>query len=81
MYRDVVKGRYRPPPWPAFGWMLAALAYLVSPLDLIPDWLLLLGVVDDMVVVGWLLTKVDRNLDAYRRWRGFPVMEEGDDEG
>ncbi|WP_231489506.1 YkvA family protein [Billgrantia saliphila] len=81
MCRDVVKGRYRPPPWAAFGWMLAALAYLISPLDLIPDWLLLIGVVDDFVIVGWLLTRVDRSLDAYRTWRGLPVAGEGDDEG
>ncbi|WP_232090311.1 YkvA family protein [Billgrantia diversa] len=80
MCQDVVKGRYRPPPWSAFGWMLVALAYLVSPLDLIPDWLLLIGVFDDMVIVGWLLTRVDRSLDGYRAWRGKPIEGKGDDE-
>ena len=69
MLADVLRGRYRPVPWSAIGWMLAALAYLVSPLDLIPDFLMLIGVVDDVVVVGWLLTRVDRALEAYRRWK------------
>ncbi|QFU02516.1 hypothetical protein FIU83_12810 [Halomonas sp. THAF5a] len=69
MVRDVLTGRYRPVPWGAFLWMLAALAYLVSPLDLIPDVLLLLGLVDDVVIVGWLLTRVDRYLAGYRAWR------------
>lgn len=69
MTRDVLLRRYRPVPWGAFLWMLAALAYLVSPLDLIPDVLLLLGLVDDVVIVGWLLTRVDRRLAGYRDWR------------
>lgn len=69
MTLDVLRGRYRPVPWPAFLWMLAALVYLISPLDLIPDVLLLLGLVDDVVVVGWLLTRVDDSLAAYRAWR------------
>ncbi|WP_307725335.1 YkvA family protein [Halomonas halmophila] len=69
MLADVLRGRYRPVPWPAIAWMLVAFAYLVSPLDLIPDVLMLIGVVDDVVVVGWLLTRVDRSLEAYRRWK------------
>lgn len=69
MTRDVLLRRYRPVPWGAFLWMLAALAYLVSPLDLIPDMLVLLGLVDDVVIVGWLLTRVDRRLAGYRAWR------------
>ncbi|MDR5860552.1 DUF1232 domain-containing protein [Halomonas eurihalina] len=69
MLVDVVRGRYRPVPWSAMGWMLLALAYLVSPLDLIPDFVMLLGLADDVVVVGWLLTKVDRALEDYRLWK------------
>lgn len=82
MTRDVLLRRYRPVPWAAFLWMLAALAYLVSPLDLIPDMLLVLGLVDDVVIVGWLLTRVDRRLEGYRAWRarregGDPPSGEG----
>ncbi|MEQ6915957.1 YkvA family protein [Halomonas aquatica] len=69
MTRDVLLRRFRPMPWGAFLWMLAALAYLISPLDLIPDVLLLVGLVDDVVIVGWLLTRVDRRLAGYRAWR------------
>ncbi|MDZ7853621.1 MAG: DUF1232 domain-containing protein [Halomonas sp.] len=70
MIRDVLLRRYRPVPWGALLWMLVALAYLVSPLDLIPDMLVLLGLLDDVVIVGWLLTRVDRHLAGYRAWRG-----------
>ncbi|WP_129142108.1 YkvA family protein [Modicisalibacter coralii] len=73
MCADVMRGRYRPVPWPAFGWMALAVVYLVSPLDLIPDFLLLIGVVDDVVIVGWLLTRVDAALTDYRRWKGVDL--------
>lgn len=76
MTRDVLLRRYRPVPWMAFGWMLAALVYLVSPLDLVPDVIVLLGLIDDVVVVGWLLNRVDLSLTDYRAWRG----DESEDE-
>ncbi|MHB0777371.1 YkvA family protein [Halomonas sp. WWR20] len=80
MSRDVLSGRYRPVPWAAFFWMLASLSYLVLPFDLIPDVLLLLGLVDDVFIVGWLLTRVDNALTDYRRWKGIdtpPEVEDG----
>ena len=49
--------------------MALALAYLVMPFDLIPDFLVLLGVVDDVLIVGWLLNRVDTQLADYRAWK------------
>jgi len=37
-------------------WLLGfALLYLVSPIDLIPDWLPVLGQLDDLVIVPYLV--------------------------
>jgi len=71
MTRDVLRGAFRPAPWAAFGTMALALAYLVMPFDLIPDFLVLLGIVDDVFIVGWLLNRVDAQLASYRAWK-FP---------
>lgn len=73
MARDVLAGRYRPVPWSAFAAMALALAYLVMPFDLIPDMLVVVGLLDDVLIVGWLLARVDRHLTDYRRWRGEDV--------
>ncbi|NWN83210.1 MAG: DUF1232 domain-containing protein [Halomonas sp.] len=81
MLGDVLRGRFRPVPWTAILWMLAALAYLVSPLDLIPDFLVLVGVLDDAVIVGWLLTRVDTALGPYRAWREASVDADKDHAG
>ncbi|WP_168016938.1 YkvA family protein [Halomonas salinarum] len=69
MLGDVLKGRYRPVPWRAIGCMAAAVVYLLSPLDLIPDVFLFLGLADDALIVGWLLSRVDRYLAPYHAWR------------
>ncbi len=42
-------------PWQAKLILAAALVYLVSPFDLLPDWLLGLGIIDDFAVVSLLV--------------------------
>ncbi|QEL12767.1 DUF1232 domain-containing protein [Kushneria phosphatilytica] len=69
MMRDWQRGDYRPLPKRAVVLMSVALLYIVSPLDLIPDFLLGWGWIDDIVIGGWLLAKLDEELDDYRRWR------------
>ncbi|MEX2531113.1 MAG: YkvA family protein [Gemmatimonadota bacterium] len=41
---------------------LALIAYLASPVDLIPIWIPVLGLVDDLVIVPWGLGAVVRHL-------------------
>lgn len=54
-------------------WLL--LAYLVSPLDLVPDVVPVLGHADDVVLVAWTLRSVVRRAGAgalARHWPGEP---------
>lgn len=43
---------------------VAALLYLISPIDLIPDFIPLAGLLDDMVVAGMVLGYLDRKAAA-----------------
>ena len=55
-------------------WLL--LAYLVCPIDLVPDFVPVLGYADDVVVVAWALRSVARRAgrDALERhWPGDPA--------
>lgn len=55
-------------------WLL--LGYLLSPVDLVPDFLPVIGYADDVVVVAWALRAVVRRAgDAAleRNWPGTPA--------
>ena len=45
----------RDTPWYVKGILLTALLYLFLPTDLIPDWILGLGILDDLAVVSLLV--------------------------
>lgn len=51
----------RTPLW-AKALTVAGLAYVVSPLDLVPDWLIGLGWLDDAAVVGLSLYSLVRSV-------------------
>jgi uncharacterized membrane protein YkvA (DUF1232 family) len=57
------------------GRLLLLLAYLVSPLDLVPDFIPVLGYADDVIVVAVVLRSVIRRAGPAaldRHWRGTP---------
>jgi len=54
----------------------ALLVYLLSPLDLVPDFLPVIGYADDVVVVAWTLRSVVRRAGyeaLERHWPGQPA--------
>lgn len=63
------------PAWLKVGTVLMVL-YLLSPVDLLPDTIPLLGVVDDLIIIPfairWLLSRLPAHIreEAERRVRG-----------
>ena len=59
------------PETPAWSrWLLGvAVLYLVSPVDLIPDWIPLIGQLDDLVIVPLLLWAALRSIPLSVRQR------------
>ncbi|CAH2212693.1 YkvA family protein [Tepidibacter aestuarii] len=45
--------------------MVFGFIYFISPLDLIPEVVLGLGIIDDGVVILYLLTEINKELDEY----------------
>lgn len=49
--------------------VVAALIYFLSPIDLIPDFILGLGLVDDLAVIAWVMNSWRGELDLFRQWQ------------
>jgi uncharacterized membrane protein YkvA (DUF1232 family) len=69
--RDYANGTYRKLPWRAVAALAAAVVYVVSPFDLVPDFLVPLGWTDDVLVVALTWGLVKRELRAYCEWKGL----------
>ena len=49
--------------------VISALIYFLSPVDLIPDFIPGVGLLDDAAVVALCLSQVKSDLDEYKEWR------------
>ncbi|NKB99105.1 MAG: DUF1232 domain-containing protein [Pseudomonadales bacterium] len=55
--------------------VVAAVVYFVVPLDVIPDFILGWGLIDDIAVVGYVFSQVQEEINAFRQWqRGDPQI-------
>jgi len=61
-------GRYRGLSVQTLVAVVAALLYVISPLDLMPDFIPGIGLFDDAVVLAWLLSSIAKDLDRFREW-------------
>jgi uncharacterized membrane protein YkvA (DUF1232 family) len=67
--------RYREIPWHALAVAAGALAYSVSPADVVPDVLPGVGALDDMLVIAVAMKAVRRHLEAYCAFKGYDPSE------
>jgi uncharacterized membrane protein YkvA (DUF1232 family) len=61
-------GRYRGLSVRTLASLAVALLYVVSPVDLIPDFLPGIGLIDDAVVLAMVLHSMAQDLAAFRVW-------------
>ncbi|WP_226675655.1 YkvA family protein [Mesobacillus jeotgali] len=63
------RGEYRKIPTRSIVTIIASIIYFVSPIDLVPDFLIGLGIVDDAAVIGFVLKQISVDLERFRIWR------------
>ncbi len=66
---DYRAGKYRQIPYRSIAAAAGAVLYLVSPMDIIPDFLPMFGLTDDAAVLALCLRLVARDLADYRKWK------------
>jgi uncharacterized membrane protein YkvA (DUF1232 family) len=68
MVRSYVSGEYREIETSTIISGFAVLLYVLSPLDLVPDFIPVLGFLDDLSLVSWFLGKFQAEITRYRNW-------------
>ena len=66
---DYIKQDYTTIPLGSIIAIVSALAYVLSPIDLIPDAIPVAGLIDDGVIVAACLSLVQADVNEYRKWR------------
>lgn len=68
--KDYWSKKYRVVPYGIIAAIVFTLIYVFNPLDLVPDILPVIGVIDDATVMGACLLLVEKDLLAYKKWLG-----------
>jgi len=68
MIRAYIKGEYKEIPWKSVVLIIASLLYFVNPLDLIPDFIPITGFLDDISIVLWVFSSLEKDIEAFKQW-------------
>ena len=72
--KDSIKGDYKVDT-KTYLVIAGALAYLVIPTDLIPDFIPGVGFIDDAFVIGWTITTLKEEIESYKKAKGEKARE------
>lgn len=64
--RDVATGHYKDYSKGNLTLIVAAVLYVVSPLDIIPDFLIVAGLIDDAAIIAWAFNEMNKELTKYQ---------------
>ena len=68
LLKDYYNKKYPNAPWKLIAAIGFAVAYLISPIDVIPDVIPFLGFVDDATVFALVIAGFQSDIDDYKAW-------------
>ena len=68
LVRAFISGKYRDISTSTVISGLAVLLYVLSPIDLIPDFIPVIGFLDDLSLISWFLSKFQSEIIKFREW-------------
>lgn len=70
MFREVFAGSYKIPV-ATLLLFIASLFYIVSPVDIIPDWIIGLGWIDDLLLFSYASKFLEKELEKYQQHKNY----------
>ena len=68
LLRAYANGQYRNVPAKSLILIVAGILYFVMPIDVIPDFIVGLGFLDDAAVLAWVVSSVKNVVTDFERW-------------
>lgn len=69
MVGDYISGNYKDVPLASIVTITVAMAYIVSPINLVSNTIPVIGTIDDAVVILWALSAVHNDINSYAEWK------------
>ena len=69
MVRSYLRGNYTKILKRTILAIVSALIYFLSTIDVVPDWIPLLGQLDDAIVIASCWNLVNKDVEDYRQWK------------
>jgi len=63
-----LNGTYKVFPWLTLFVLILVGIYAVNPFDLIPDFIPIIGVIDDAAMLGFLVRSIMKDVRKFREW-------------
>lgn len=79
LVRNYVSGSYRQVETGTIVSALGVLLYTLSPVDLVPDFIPVVGFLDDLALLSWFVEKFQGEIVRFREWEATHAAEEADD--
>jgi uncharacterized membrane protein YkvA (DUF1232 family) len=70
LVRSYISGEYRQIETSTIVSGLGVLLYVLSPIDLVPDFIPVLGFLDDLSLISWFVGKFNTEITHFREWEG-----------
>lgn len=68
MLKAQFNGEYADFPWKTVTMIAGSLIYFITPLDFMPDFIPVLGIIDDATVIYWIYQIIQEDIDKFKLW-------------
>ncbi len=62
------KKEYTEIPWKTILYVATAIFYFVNPFDIIPDFIPIGGYLDDITIITYVITSIQKDIDRFKEW-------------